>query len=86
MVDVAKAAGLEVRFVDGSSVGEVEGPTRSGMCRVRDGWWIVLSAADPLDRHVEVLAEALRDHGASVLEHRYVPPAVRERLEREPER
>lgn len=55
-------------------------PLQSGTCRVRGALWVVLCAEDPLDVRIDVLASALRSHGRSVLEHRFLPPALRERL------
>lgn len=81
LVDLAREAGLDVRVLTGA--GEVEPglPVASGACRLRGRWWVILAAGDPLEEHVEVLARALRTHAAAFLEERFLPPAVRERLE-----
>jgi hypothetical protein len=42
----------------------------------------VLSAAEPLEARIEAAAAALGAHGGALLEGRFLPPAVRERLER----
>jgi hypothetical protein len=50
--------------------------------RVRGSLVLVLSTADPLEARIEAAAAALHTHGAALLEDRFLPPAVRERLER----
>jgi hypothetical protein len=52
---------------------------------LRGETWVLLAAADGLEQRVEVLAGALKTHAGASLEGRYLPPAVRERLAREPE-
>jgi hypothetical protein len=79
LVKLAEEAGVGVRQV---RAGEGELPARSGLCRVRGRLLLLLSAADPLDARIEAVAAALRAHGGSLLEQRFLPPAVRERLER----
>lgn len=78
LLDLASEAGLEVRAA--RSEGDFSSPTASGICRVRDAIWVVLSVADPLEVQIDVLAEALRSHASSLLEGRYLIPAVRDRL------
>jgi hypothetical protein len=80
LVELANEAELEVRLAGGSPRGDFEQPTASGVCRVRDATWVVLSQADSVDVQLDVLAGALRDHAGAALEERYLPPAVRQRL------
>ena len=79
LVALAAEAGITVRV---ARAGESELPPRSGLCRVRGNLVLVLSAAEPLEARIEAAAAALRTHGAALLEGRFLPPAVRERLER----
>jgi hypothetical protein len=79
LVELAEEAGVAVRVVRPS---EGDPPARSGLCRVRGRLLLLLSAADPLDARIEAVAGALREHGASLLEQRFLPPAVRDRLDR----
>jgi hypothetical protein len=81
LVQLAEEAGVSVRAV---RPGEGDPPARSGLCRVRGRLLLLLSAADPLDARIEAVAGALREHAASLLEQRFLPPAVRERLDRPP--
>ena len=76
--DLARAAGLEVRAIARAGPGERETP--SGTCRLNGVVWVMLSEADSLDDRVDVLAAALASHAADLLEARYLPPAIRERL------
>jgi len=71
--------GLEVRRVPRAGEGA---ETSSGVCRLRERVWVLLSPADPPARRAAVLAAALREHAGDALESRYLPPAVRARLER----
>jgi hypothetical protein len=79
LVGLAEEAGIAVRV---TGAGESELPPRSGLCRVRGSLLLVLSAAEPLEARIEAAAAALAAHGAALLEGRFLPPAVRERLER----
>jgi hypothetical protein len=79
LVGLAEEAGISVRV---AGAGEGELPPRSGLCRVRGNLLLVLSAAEPLEARIEATAAALFAHGGALLEGRFLPPAVRERLER----
>jgi hypothetical protein len=81
LVALAEEAGVAVRSVRPA---EAEPLARSGLCRVRGRPVLVLSAADPLDARIDAVAAALRAHGGGLLEERFLPPALRERLERVP--
>lgn len=80
LVELADEAGLEVRVAGAGSHGASELPTASGVCRVRDATWVVLSQSDSVDVQLDVLAGALRSYASALLEERYLPPAVRQRL------
>jgi hypothetical protein len=77
LVELSREAGLQVRSV--GAQGEI--PVRSGVCRLRDGVFVILAASDPVEDRISALAQALREHRPAALEGRYLPPAVRERLE-----
>jgi hypothetical protein len=79
LVALAEEAGVSVRHV---RTGEGETPARSGLCRVKGRPVLVLSTADPLEARIDAVAAALRLHGASLLEARFLPPALRERIDR----
>ncbi len=79
LLELARTADLEVRFLRRGQAVDLDVPT-SGACRVRGHVWILLSTADPVDVHLDVLADALRTHAAPILEGRYLAPAVREVL------
>ena len=80
---LAREAGIEVRGA-GRSGGDSESPPASGVCRVRGAVWVVLSASDPLETQLDVLADALRTHASALIEGRYLLPAVRARLSEPP--
>ena len=79
LIALAEEAGIAVRV---ARPPESELPLRSGLCRVRGRWLLVVSASEPLEARIEAVAAALRQHGGAGLEERFLPPAVRERLER----
>jgi hypothetical protein len=82
LAELAREAGLDVRVLTASAEPELGLRAASGTCRVRGRLWVVLAAADPIEEHVAVLASALQRHAGAWLEGRWLPPAVRERLER----
>ncbi len=79
LLELARTADLEVRFLRRSQAVDLEAAT-SGACRVRGHVWILLSSADPVDVHIDVLADALRTHAAPLIESLYLAPAIRELL------
>jgi len=80
LLELAEEAELEVRVVGRKGGVDGETPPTSAVCRVRGAVWVVLSAADPVEVQLDVLADALRPHAAELLETRYLSPAVRRRL------
>lgn len=80
LLALARDAGLEVRSVGRQRGEEHDAPAASGTCRVRGAVWVVISSAEPVEVQLEVLATALRTHASALVEARYLPPAVRERI------
>ena len=80
-LQIADAAEIEVRSTRAGAPGEADGATSSGICRVQGRVWVVLSHADPVEVQLEVLAQALREHAPEEVGRRFLPPAVRERLD-----
>jgi hypothetical protein len=80
LVELARQAGIDVRVLTGPGAAG-EPPPTSAVCRVRGALWIVLAAADPVEDRIGVVVRVLREHAGAVLEERYLPPAVRDRLE-----
>jgi hypothetical protein len=79
LIGLAEEAGIAVRV---ARAGDSELPPRSGLCRLRGRLLLVVSAAEPLEARIAAVAAALREHGGARLDERFLPPAVRERLER----
>jgi len=86
MAEVAEAAGLEVRGVGRGSVTEGGPAPESGVVLLRSRVIVLLSPNDPLDRRIEVLADALRTHADAWLEAHFISPAIRSRLDDPPAR
>ncbi len=80
LIELAQAAGLEVRGLPGAGFREGEPAASSGVCRVRGAVWVLLAPSDSVEEHISVLVSALETHAAGFLEDHYLPPAVRQRL------
>ncbi len=48
---------------------------------MRGAPWLLLAWGEPLEDRIEAAATAVRVHAREVLEERYLPPAVRDRLD-----
>ncbi len=80
LLALARSAGFCVRRSSGTLGRDSDLPVASGVCRVRGSIWVILSATESLEERSDVLVEALNAHASSLLEDRYLPPAVRARL------
>lgn len=80
LVGLAETAGFEVRRSTGSLEDDQLLPVGSGVCRLRGVVWVVLTPGEPVEEQNAVLAAALREHATSLLESRYLVPALREYL------
>jgi hypothetical protein len=78
LVALAGEAGIQVRAASSS-----EAALESALCRVRGELWLVLVPADPVEHRIGVVVRALREHAPVLLEERWLPPAVRARVEGE---
>ena len=80
LVELAQEAGVQVRVIPRYAA-EGDPPPRSGICRIRGVPWLLLASGEPLEDRIEAAATAVRVHAREALEERYLPPAVRERLD-----
>jgi len=78
LVDLAREAGIDVRVL-GRGGGDAS--PESAVVRVRGELWVVLAEADLPEQRIAVVARALREHAAPLLEGRYLPPALRDLLD-----
>ncbi len=84
LVELARELGVEVRGMPRSPGPEGNRGARSGACRIGGRTWLLLAAGDPLEDRIQAAVDALcRFVPSDALEGRYLPPAVRERLERD---
>jgi hypothetical protein len=81
LAELARDCGLEVQRVGRLPAFEGLSPSGSGSCRLRGKIRVLLADSDPLEVRIEVLARALREAAGPVLEERFLPPAVRARLD-----
>ena len=80
LIDLAAVAGLHVRSIRPGSRADTEPPATSGVCVLRGETWVMLSATDPLEAQIDVIAAALRENCGEFLEQHYLSPAVRSRI------
>jgi hypothetical protein len=82
LLELAAEVGLAVRRIPASQQDDLS-PAGSGSCLLHGRPLVLLSAADPAERQLEVLAGALREFAGEALEMRFLPPAIRACLERD---
>jgi hypothetical protein len=82
LLEIAGETGLPVQRVGRLPAFEGLPQGASGVCRVRGELRVLLFDSDPLAERIRVLARALREGRSAELEGRFLPPAVRECLER----
>ncbi|HEY8121763.1 MAG TPA: hypothetical protein VII78_10625 [Myxococcota bacterium] len=81
LAELARECGLSVRVLRGDGADSALAPA-SGLAVVRGTPWVVLVASDPLGAQIETLAAGLARFAGTQLDARYLPPAVREALDR----
>jgi len=79
---LARGAGIELRALPAASAGEGEPAPRSGACVLQGRRLVLLAPGDSLEDRIEALLEALAGCDPAWLEAQWLPPAVRERLDR----
>jgi len=77
LVDLARAAGIEVREIGTGGAGEGDANPGSGICRVKGRVWVLLAPNDSESQRIDVIARALATHARAFLDSRYLTPAVR---------
>jgi hypothetical protein len=80
--ELARELGLPVRRMPARGPYDELVPAQSGVCVLRGQRSVWLSPADPPERQIAALARALREHAGPSLEMRFLPPAIRDCLER----
>ena len=77
LLELAAEVQLEVRILKGDRAEDTEFPPTSSCCRVKGKVWVMLSPNDPVELHLEVLGQALKNEAGTRLEDRFLPPAIR---------
>lgn len=80
LADLARECGVSVRVLRGGA--DAAPGLASGPALVRGAPWVVLVASDPLGAQIEALAGALVRFAQARVDARYLPPAVRQALDR----
>lgn len=78
LLALAAEVGIEVRSLSGQ--GDLA--AHSGSCRLRGAPCLWLDPGEPLEERIEATVQALRAFASEQLEDRFIPPALRDRLER----
>jgi hypothetical protein len=79
LLELAREAGLRVERLPATRDGDAT--TRSGVCRLRGELRVLLAPGDGIEDRIAALVAGLRTLGPAPLEARWLPPAVRRRLE-----
>ena len=82
LIELAAEHDLPVRRLPADAAFEGLVPAQSGACLLRGRRIVLLLASDPPERQVDVLARALSAHAGASLAMRFLPPAIRECLDR----
>ena len=77
LAELARECGVSVRVLRGGAEGLASGPAL-----VRGAPWIVLVASDPLGAQIAALAAGVVRFAQAAADARYLPPALREALDR----
>ena len=79
LVELARELGVSVRVLRGAS--DAPG-LASGPALVRGAPWVVLVAGDPAGAQIAAIAAALVRFKSAEIDARFLPPAVREAIDR----
>ena len=82
LVEVAREAGVTVRVLPRAAAREGEPLPGSNVCRIRGQPWLILAPGESIEDRIDAAARAVQSFGAEQAERRFLPPAVRERLDR----
>ncbi|MCP3985845.1 MAG: hypothetical protein GY723_15795 [bacterium] len=82
LVEVAQEAGVTVRVLSRAAAREGEPLPESNVCRIRGEPWLILASGESIEDRISAAALAVRTFAARQAERRFLPPAVRERLDR----
>jgi hypothetical protein len=80
LVELARECGLSVRVLRAGP--DTPPGLASGPARVRGAAWVVLVASDPLGAQIGALTAGLVRFARAQVDARYLPPAMREALDR----
>ncbi len=82
LVEMAEEAGVTVRVLSRAAAREGEPLPESNLCRIRGQPWLILAPGESIEDRIGAAARAVQTFASEVAERRFLPPAVRERLDR----
>jgi len=82
LLELADRGEFEVRILSAFASAADNAPSGSAACRVGSRIWVILAPDDPPLHQARVLAGALGRYRAEFLENHFVPPGVRDFIER----
>ncbi len=81
LIEIVEEGGVTVRVLPKGGAREGEPAPSSDVCRIRGEPWLLLAASDSLEDRIDAAVRAVRRFVPEAVEGRFLPPAVRERLE-----
>ena len=81
LVEVAQEGGVTVRVLPKAVAREGEPLPTSNVCRIRGEPWLLLAPGESMEDRIAAAAQAVLSFAPGLLEGRFLPPAVRERLD-----
>jgi len=82
LVELVREAGVSVKVLPRTSLRDGEPAPASDLCLIRGEPLLLLASSAPLEDRISAAARAARRFAPDLIEARFLPPAVRERLER----
>ncbi len=81
LVELAQEGGVTVKVLPRGVAREGEPLPASNVCRIRGKPWLLLATGESLEDRIAAAAQAVLRFAPGLLEGRFLPPAVRERLD-----
>ena len=81
LVEIAREAGVTVRVLPHAAAREGEPLPASDVCRIRGEPWLLLAAGESLEDRIAAAARAVQRFAPAIADTRFLPPAIRARLE-----
>ena len=81
LVEIARESGVTVRVIPRATAREGEPLPASDVCVIRGEPWLLLAAGESLEDRIAAAARAVQRFAPDIAETRFLPPAIRARLD-----